>query len=110
MRTPDFPKRTSKAAALACAVALASTPCLAITARDVTEKMSDKERYGYLTGLVDMLSYQSLLSGDRKRAECVADAFYKEEATTKKLLEAFYRFPDKAPEGIVILVLKQSCD
>lgn len=81
----------------------------AITAKDVLEKMADKERFGYLTGLVDMLSYQSLLGGDRKRAECISDAFYKEDAMAKRIFEAFSRFPDKSPEGLVILLFKQSC-
>ena len=81
----------------------------AITAKDVLEKMTDKERFGYVTGLVDMLSYQSLLGGDRKRAECISDAFYKEDTVTKKIFEAFSRFPGKSPEGIVILLFRQSC-
>ena len=109
MRVCHLPKRSGKAAALVCAIALASTPCVAITARDVMEKMSEKERFGYLSGLVDMLSYQSLLGGDRKRAECVYEAFYKEAATTKKLIEAFNRFPEKAPEGLVILLMRNAC-
>jgi hypothetical protein len=82
---------------------------LAITAKDVLEKMTDKERFGYVTGLVDMHSYQSLVGGDRKRAECISDAFYKGDAITKKIFEAFSRFPDKSPEGIVILLFRQSC-
>jgi hypothetical protein len=97
-------------AAVCCAAAAAaSTPCFAITAKDVTEKMSEKERFGYLTGLVDMLSYQSLLAGDRKRAECVSSAFYKTDGTQKQIVDALYSLPDKAPEGIVILVINRAC-
>lgn len=94
-------------AAVLCA--LASTPCLAITAKDVTEKMTDKERFNYLAGLADMLSYQSVLSGDQKRAVCVSDAFYKNEATQKLIIDSLYRYPEKAPEGLVIVVMNQAC-
>ncbi len=38
---------------------LGCAPCLAITAKDVTEKMSKEERFGYLTGLIDMQALQA---------------------------------------------------
>jgi hypothetical protein len=52
-------------------------PAGAVTAKDVLKKMGDKERFSYVTGLVDMLSYQSVLAGNRDRAECISNEFYK---------------------------------
>lgn len=74
------------------------------------EKMTEKERFSYVTGLADMLSYQYLLAGNRDRAKCVSDAFYgSDKQTWSKVYEAFGRFSDKAPEGLVILLMKNAC-
>ena len=82
----------------------------AITAKDVMEKMTEKERFGYVTGLVDMLSYQSLLAGNRQRAQCIADAFYgKKNETWQTLFAVFGKHPDKAPEGLVTVVMNHAC-
>ena len=37
------------------------------------EKMGNDERWGYLTGLVDMMSYQALLRGDKASVRCIMD-------------------------------------
>jgi hypothetical protein len=89
---------------------LTATPALAIKASDVMEKMSEDERFGYLTGLADMLSYQYVLAGDRPRAECITNAFYsKKEDTWRRVYESFKRLPDKGAEGLVVVLMKQEC-
>lgn len=97
-------------ASVLCGSALIVTPASAFKARDVMDTMTEKERFGYVTGLVDMLSYQYVLAGDRTRAECVTKAFYsKTEETWKLVYDTFRRFPDKAPEGLVVVLMKQAC-
>jgi hypothetical protein len=87
-----------------------SSSAAAITAKDVMEKMSKEERFGYLTGLADMLSYQYVLAGDRPRAECISKEFYsKKEETWKRVYNALEAFPDKAPEGLIVVLMKKSC-
>jgi hypothetical protein len=82
----------------------------AITAKDVLEKMTDKERFGYVTGLVDMLSYQSVLAGNRARAECVSKTFYENtEATWKLVVATFEKYSDKSPEGLIVVVMNRAC-
>jgi hypothetical protein len=81
----------------------------AITALDVMEKMSKEERFSYITGLVDMLSYQSILAKNKKRAECIATSFYKSKDMQRKILNVFGRYPNKAPEGLVILLMNKAC-
>lgn len=91
-------------------VCLASSPAMAITAKDVMEKMSKEERFGYLTGLADMLSYQYVLAGNRARAECISKEFYsKKEETWKRVYNALEAFPDKSPEGLIVVLMKKSC-
>jgi hypothetical protein len=97
---------------IAATLALASTigPASAITAKDVLEKMTDKERFGYVTGLIDMLSYQSVLAGNRDRAKCIADTFYgKTEETWQSVMATFGKFSDKAPEGLVVVLMNRAC-
>jgi hypothetical protein len=98
------------AALLLVTVLLPSGDARAITAKDVLEKMTDKERFGYVTGLVDMLSYQSILAGNRTRAECISNAFYgKTEETWQSVMATFGKFSDKAPEGLVVVLMNRAC-
>lgn len=98
-----------KLVSLVACLSLTATPALAITARDVMEKMEQKERYSYLTGLIDMMSYQALLGGDRTRAECISNAFYKRGEMPARILETFGKHLDKAPEGLVVVLMKREC-
>lgn len=60
-----LPKRIT-AAILLCL--LGSAPALAITAQDVTQKMSKQDRFNYLTGLIDMRAYAAAQSGEAMRS------------------------------------------
>jgi hypothetical protein len=104
------PFRLSFVLALLAAVVLPAGKARAITAKDVLEKMTEKERFGYVTGLVDMLSYQFVLAGNRGRAECVTKAFYgNAEDTWRSVLSTFEKFSDKAPEGLVVVLMNRAC-
>jgi hypothetical protein len=86
-------------------------PAAAITAGEVMKKMSEQERFGYLTGLIDMLAYQMSVAGDEKNAACIIGAFYRDgrEQNMASMLSAFERFPDRRPEAIVTVVVKKAC-
>ena len=99
-------------APLAVAVLLAgfAQPAAAITARDVMEKMEQKQRFGYLTGLIDMMSYQVLLAGDRNRAECISKAYYgKQSDMDAQIFATFSKYPDRAPEALLVVLMKRAC-
>ena len=98
-----------KSAALLACFAFAAQPAEAITARELMEKMDRNQRFGYLTGLIDMMSYQALLAGDRARAECISDAFYKNNTMSDRIYETFGKYPDKSPEGLVVVLMKREC-
>lgn len=86
-----------------------AAPAAAISADDVLNKMEKKERLGYLTGLVDMLSYQAVLAGNRARAECIHDAFYVNKSVWDQLIDLLGQYPDKAPEGLVVVLTNRAC-
>jgi hypothetical protein len=94
-------------------LACGSRNAAAITAQDVTEKMSHDQRFGYLTGLIDMTMYQTALSGNRTRAQCIYDAFYTKNAAQddpwRRLNDALREFGDKRPESIVVLLIQKIC-
>lgn len=64
---------------------------------------------GYITGMVDMLSYQAVLQGNRERAICINNAFYRDDATLKRVVDAMFAFPDKQPVQVLIVVLNKAC-
>lgn len=97
-------------AALLLAAGVAASPVNALTARDVMEKMEDKERFGYLTGLVDMMSYQAVLAGDQPRAECISNAFFgRKDDAWNDVAVLFARYPDKSPQGLVVVLMNKAC-
>jgi hypothetical protein len=101
-----------RASIAALAVILTEQSAAAVTADDVMKKMSRDERFGYVSGLIDMLSYQIALSGDKSRAKCVTDAFFRKKEDNEawqKLVAAFERFPDRSAEAIVFVLMKQAC-
>mgnify|MGYP007077462711 CR=1 FL=1 len=71
--------------------------------------MNEDRRNGYLTGLVDMLSYQAVLSGDRSKARCISDAFYRDTDMLKRVIDAMLSFPDREPVAILIVVMNKAC-
>ncbi|MCB1380911.1 MAG: hypothetical protein KDK89_21465 [Alphaproteobacteria bacterium] len=71
--------------------------------------LSDEASNGYITGMVDMLSYQAVLQGNREQASCINNAFYRDEATLKRVVDAMFAFPDKQPVQVLIVVLNKAC-
>ncbi len=93
--------------------AISATSAFAITAKDVTEKMSKEEQKGYLTGLIDMRMFDAAQSGDANLPRCIHDAYYRDIGRDgdawSRLYDAFARFPEKDAPTIVFLLVKKSC-
>ncbi len=81
----------------------------AITALDVMEKMSKEERFNYITGMFDMMSYQYILSGDEKRGKCIIAKGYRDKSMFVRIYATFLRYPDKPAAGLVILLMNKAC-
>jgi hypothetical protein len=99
-------------AALICSPGLSGSVA-ALTAREVTGKMSPDQKSGYLAGLADMSVFQAGLDGDKTRARCIYDAFYKDIGKQgdawQRLDEALREFPDKRAESILFLLVQKLC-
>lgn len=86
----------------------------AITAEDVLKKMSDKERFSYLHGLVAMLAYQTAANGNRDKGNCIGQAFFgddndRSEHSWSRLHDVLRQYPDKRPEILVTVLADQLC-
>jgi hypothetical protein len=108
---PDALRRTLAALALSAFSIFAVLPARAITARDVTEKMSKEDRYNYLTGLIDMRAFQAGQSGDTAFSKCVNDAYYRDKdgGAWVAVLESLQKFPDRQAATIVFLLTQKMC-
>lgn len=90
-------------------VLMATNVSHALTAREVMQEMPEQKRFSYLSGIVDTLSYQSLLDGNRQRAECIVNAFYKDKDGLGRIINMLYAYPDKGPVAILLVALKKEC-
>lgn len=76
------------------------------------KKMSKDERFSYLSGLIDMLSYQMAIGGSAPKAACVGETYYGggKDLAWRNLYEALDTFSDKRPEIILTLLAKKACE
>jgi hypothetical protein len=97
----------------ACLSVFAAThQAAAVTVDDVMKKMSEKERLGYLQGMIDMLAYQIAAAGNREKGNCIIDAFFDEKKSTdswSQLKTVFQKYPDKRPEILLSVLAGQIC-
>lgn len=73
--------------------------------------MSRDQRWGYLSGLIDMLAYQTAKQGDSKKANCITDTFYRDgqDKALPQMLAVFDKYPDQRPEVLLSAMGNQHC-
>lgn len=107
----------SKVAAYSAAAVLsfyASNPAFSdekLTAGVILERMNSEERFAYMAGIVEGLAYARRLAdgGDRTGEGCLFNWFYRSDATTAKILEAFRRYPQEYAAPIILTLSKRTC-
>lgn len=109
-----FRKRATAVVGVALSLSwLGFTNASALTGKEVTEKMSQDQQFGYLAGLVDMSVFQAAMSGNGARSNCIYEAFYKNVAKDsspwRRIDAALREHPDKRAESIVHLLLLKIC-
>ena len=92
-----------------CVCLLVAGPAQALDAGDYLNRMDPDQRSGFMFGLTAMHSYHALLDGNETLARCIAEQANTQE-TLDRIYAAFERWPDKAAEGLVVLVLNQACE
>ena len=73
--------------------------------------MTDKQRSGYLSGLIDMLAYQTTKQGNSKKARCITDTFYRDgqDKALPQMLAVLSKYPNKRPEILISAMGNQHC-
>ena len=105
-----LPKRLIALSAVA--LLTTATPARAVTAGDVLNRMTEKERLGYITGAIDMVMYleQAEAKGSTPRSACILNWFYAKEAPgPKQVLTLFSAYPDKPAVGLIKIAMDRAC-
>lgn len=112
--------RGATAVAMVCAGLSAATPGWAnspMTAGVVLEKMSPKELFAYVFGVVDGLAYarfrrDTASAGSREQGgmDCIHDWYFSGDASTFGKIEATFRkYPDQYPSTLLAAMIKKEC-
>lgn len=74
-------------------------------------KMSQQERFNYLTGLIDMLAFQVAQSKNSAKAIFITNTYYREgkENAWAQLLDTLKKFPEQSPETVVTVLANKRC-
>jgi hypothetical protein len=105
---------------VAIALLLAGAPVYAITAGDVLDKMTEKERAGYISGAVEMAMFQAATDQhNENKSRCVLEWFYgtraadgvplKDPVGPSQIIAAFNRFRDQPAIGVIALLINRAC-
>ena len=89
-----------------------ATSAFAVTARDVLNRMTEKEQFGYITGAVDMALFleQAPQRGSTPRSQCILAWFYGNDAKGPREVRAmFEKYPDQSAVGLIKVLIDRSC-
>jgi hypothetical protein len=85
-------------------------PAFAVTAGDVLDRMTDKERGGYLSGAVEMAMYQAGLQGNAKKSECILNWYYKSDGKgSRDVIATFDKYKDKSAVMLIQALIDREC-
>jgi hypothetical protein len=96
-------------AAVVIAVLLIPFPAFAITAADVLERLTDKERGTYLTGAIEMAMYLAASEGNQKKAACISDWYFKTGQGPKDVIATLSLYKDKPAAALINALIKREC-
>lgn len=82
-----------------------------VTAADVLDKMTEKERFGYITGVVDLAAYRAASSeANSKKAECIHTWFYGKDAKgLSEIVATFARYRERPAVGLIDVLIGRAC-
>lgn len=91
------------------ASSLITFPAAALTAQDVLEKMDNKESWAYLTASIEMAAFLAKVRGDIERSACIMKWWFDTSEAEDKVITVFARFPDRAPQPILYVLMNKAC-
>lgn len=93
------------------AALLVAVPAWAITAADVLDRMSDDQRFGYITGAVDTAMYLAAVQEkNNAKSECILNWYYGKNATgPKQVIDTFRQYRDKPAIALIKVLIDRAC-
>lgn len=86
-----------------------TVPAHAITAGDVLDRMTAKERQGYISGAAEMLAYTLSEAGQREKSACVVKFYFEGEQGREHLIAVFANHRDLPAAGMVQTLANRYC-
>lgn len=81
----------------------------AITAGDFLDRMTTAERTAFIDGAIEMLSYQHAKAGDKQKASCVIDWYYRGGPGPEQIPPAFSKNKGLPAVGILATLINRRC-
>lgn len=89
-------------------VAASVSPAAAVSAGDFLDKMNEQQRFGYMNGALDAITYDLARAGQGDKAQCVA-SFYYEGSGPQDLAALLESHPELPVVGILKALIKRNC-
>ena len=80
-----------------------------LTAAVMLERMSDREQYAYISGVVAGLATARFVDAGDAASACI-DRWFAGPGIRDTLYRAFERFGDKSPSAIIYALAAKECD
>lgn len=87
---------------------LCITPASALTGAEVLDKMTDKEKSGYLAGSIGMAALIANTQEDFDRQNCIMDWYYRGHGP-KQLVQALDHFRDREALPVIYALINRTC-
>lgn len=91
------------------ALAFCAVPAHAITAGDVLDRMTAKERQGYISGAAEMLAHTLSEAGQRKKSACVVKLYFEGKQGREHLIAVFANHRDLPAVGMIQTIANRHC-
>jgi hypothetical protein len=88
-----------------------ASPAFALTAGDVLDHMTDRERANYISGAVDMAMFAAAVDQKNgQKSECILNWYYGKDAKgPQEVLATFTRYRDKSAPGLISVLINRAC-
>lgn len=87
---------------------LFATPAYALTGGDILDKMNSDQRGSYLAGSVEMAAFLTSLEGNKERASCIMDWYYKQNGIDS-IVAMLSKYKDRQALPVLQVLIKRAC-
>jgi len=101
---------SARAALTVLALTLGTGQAHAVTAQDYLERFNDDQRFAYMNGALDAMTYSLATAGQGAKAECLIDLFFRTPATQDEIAATFAAHPELPAVAILQVLGDRHCN